>query len=339
MGPEPVAVLRALPHLRGAEHRPPAEPDRRVDPAHAEALRRHRADPGYRPRARAGQPARPGRGAADESDARLLPDPQRRQALRAGHLRGHANPLAGPVRLAPPVRSRAGGQRQLLPRAGCAHGHQGHPGNPPAVRRLPRPLRGGVLRFRRGRPGGVRGDPEADGHVRAEPLRPPRGGELVRQGADGRPAARRLPLPQALPVAAEPGHRGAAAARPGGAIPARPASRCSPGSCRTSAATRTATRSTSSAPSRQDRPSQRLARDAITCFVCRPVPRASAASSRSRVSKWRPLPGRIRASGRIRCTGMHQELPGARILPDPGATIVDMPHAEHARITARRQRR
>jgi len=214
VGHEPVAVVRAVPHLRGAEHRPAAEADRRVHRADPEALRRHRAGLGHGARVRHDQPGRPDRDPPDEPDARRLPDLQRRQALRAVHVRDVADPLDRPLRLAPPDRAREDRQRELLPRARPADGYQGHPRHPPGLRRRRRPVRGRALRLRRRRPGRLRGDAEADGHLRAEPLRPPRRGDQVRQGADGRPAARRLRLPPPGSLGAAPGHRCPAPPRP-----------------------------------------------------------------------------------------------------------------------------
>ena len=217
----------------------------------AEALRRHRADP-RRGRSSTGrQPRGPDGDPPDEPDAPLLRHQQRRPALRAGHVRGDADPLDRRLRLAADDGDRADGERQLLPRARPAHGHPGHPARP--GRRSPgcsTPTSGSTSASTRAGEPSPRRRWRCWRRSRQRPARRPRWSA----GCPSRPwttrccDAFRFPHPSRLVRAlVRAGSRPAA----GSCGCCRPApSRSSPGSCRRSAAIRTATRSPSSAPSR-----------------------------------------------------------------------------------------
>ena len=212
---------------------------------HAEALRRHRPDPGRGARARVGQRRGPGGDPADEPDAPVLRHQQRRPALRPGHLRRHPDPLARRLRLAPDDRDRADRERQLLPRPRPAHGHPGRarrPGRPSSRRSTPTSAStsGSTPGGRRGR----RVHARPAGHVPAErpAARPPwSGGSRSRRWT----ARCWTPSPSRIPPGCSRGLvRGGLKAR-GRVVrflPAAVRAPLRPAAAADSAATRTATR-------------------------------------------------------------------------------------------------
>ena len=147
---------------------------------------------------------------------------QRRPALRAGHLRRHPDPLGDAFGWRRMTERGAGRQRELLPRAGPAHGHPGHPGD---LRRSSRRLLDRYEREHFGvRPGGravAEATLDAAGHVPAE--QPPAGRASsggCRFAHDGRPAARRVRLPAPVTRDARAGQAARSGPRPGGPVPA-----------------------------------------------------------------------------------------------------------------------
>ena len=151
VGHEPGVVVRPLPHLRRALDRAAARRDRRVRTQHPEEVRRHGAAAGRAEPARAAQRPGPAGDPADQPDARGLRHRARRHALRAEHVRRHAEALDGRLRLAAVLPRRGARERPLLRRAGPADGHQGRAADLRRLRVAARRSRAGALRLRRGR--------------------------------------------------------------------------------------------------------------------------------------------------------------------------------------------